>query len=313
MKNQLFLYLVLCLSPVLFFSSCKKGDTGSAGPVGPQGPTGQQGVAGPAGKDGSVVYAGDTTPPATTGKAGDYYLNTSNGNFYGPKTNDGWGNSFSLIGPKGATGATGATGNQGTAGTDGAAGSKILSGTTDPTAAEGAAGDFYLNKTTYVLYGPKTAAGWGMGLELRGKDGTQGVRSFITQPFQSFVGPVFYTLPGITEEQLNNGYVAAMWRREQLLVNPGFYRLYPLPYTFSFTRNSASYLATLYHFIVRGGQIGVTFVNSSPFDYELEPTEDFKYNFRFVFIESGAVQQLSTKHPGVNFKDPKQVNKLLNL
>ncbi|HTG56184.1 MAG TPA: hypothetical protein VL943_07955 [Niabella sp.] len=311
MKNQLFLHPILYLAIALLFISCKKGDTGSAGPVGPQGPTGQQGVAGPAGKDGSVVYAGATPPSTTTGNVGDYYLNTSNGNFYGPKTNNGWGNSFSLVGPTGATGATGSQGQQGVAGT---AGSKILSGTTDPPEAEGAAGDFYLNKTTYVLYGPKTAAGWGMGLELRGKDGTQGVRSFITQPFSSFMGPVFYVLPGISEEQLNNGYVAAMWRREQLLVNPGFYRLYPLPYSFTIARaGGGTTIATLYHFIVRGGQIGVTFVSDNPVDYELEPTADFKYNFRFVFIESGTVQQLSAKHPGVNFKDPQQVSKLLNL
>ncbi len=297
MKTQLRLYPICCLIFVISFGSCKKGDTGPEGPAGPQGATGQQGIAGPAGKDGSSIYAGTTAPASATGRAGDYYLNRSNGNFYGPKTNSGWGNPFSLVGPTGATGT---------------AGSKILSGNNNPSAQDGVSGDFYLNKTTYTLYGPKTGAGWGLGLELRGKDGTQGVRSFITPPFNSFSGPVFYTLPGITEDQLNNGYVAAMWRREQLLVNPGFYRLYPLRYTFEFVTGSGRYLSTLYHFIVRGGQIGVTMVNNSPSNYALEPTADFRYNFRFIFIESGTVQQLSAKHPGVNFNDPQQVNKLLN-
>src|SRR5690606_37781744 len=63
-------------------------------------------------------------------------------------------------------GATGATG---------AAGSKILSGTALPGNALGAVGDFYFKPDTYMLFGPKTAAGWGSGANLRGVPGSANV------------------------------------------------------------------------------------------------------------------------------------------
>lgn len=58
------------------------------------------------------------------------------------------------IGPTGGTGATGATGPAGPV-------TSILSGTTAPTSAMGNVGDYYLDKTTARLYGPKTQGGWG--------------------------------------------------------------------------------------------------------------------------------------------------------
>lgn len=291
--------MLMILSMLFVFQSCKKGDQGPKGPIGPTGATG------PAGNDGSVIYSGNIEPPTTTGNNGDYYLNTANGNFYGPKSTNGWGTSFNLTGPRGATGTTGATGNTGTSG------NTILSGTVNPTAANGAIGDFYLNRTTYTLYGPKTAQGWGMGLELKGKDGTQGIKTFVTQNYQSLTGPVFFSLPGVTEQAINNGYVAAFFRREQLRVNPGFYRLYPMPYSFAIEQGGANYIATIYHFIVSGGQVGVTFVTNAPLGYEFAPTLDFSYSFRFTVLESSAVQQLSAENPHVNFKDSLQVNNLL--
>lgn len=79
-------------------------------------------------------------------------------------------------GPKGDTGAAGAAGVAGPVGAAGAAGkdgTKILSGTVDPTT-EGVAGDFYFNKTTKTLWGPKVAAGWaGTSTGLTGPAGNQ--------------------------------------------------------------------------------------------------------------------------------------------
>jgi|GEM_PF-4713023 len=71
-------------------------------------------------------------------------------------------------------------------------------------------------------------------------------------------------------------------------------------------------MAMLCHFIVHGGQIGVTFVRDAGIDYELMQTVGITYNFRFVLIESGTVQQLSARNPHINFKNPRQINKLLN-
>ena len=49
-----------------------------------------QGERGLPGKDGSKIYTGQGNPPANIGREGDYYIDTENKIFYGPKTNTGW-------------------------------------------------------------------------------------------------------------------------------------------------------------------------------------------------------------------------------
>lgn len=153
------------------------------------GPKGEQGLEGPAG---STILSGTGIPAEASGKTGDFYLDLSTSKFYGPKKTTGWGTGFSMVGATGATGATGAngangatgptgaTGDTGPAGTKGAngatgpagaagtPGSKILSGTGTPAADLGATGDYYLDKNSYSLYGPKLAGGWGVALSLKG-------------------------------------------------------------------------------------------------------------------------------------------------
>ena len=77
-------------------------------------------------------------------------------------------------GPAGPTGPQGAVGPAGPAGANGQNGSVIYSGTTVPGSATGAVGDFYINLSTGLLYGPKTAAGWGTGISLKGQNGATG-------------------------------------------------------------------------------------------------------------------------------------------
>ena len=60
------------------------------------------------------------------------------------------------------------------AGTNGVDGRTILNGTSNPTAAEGAIGDFFINTTTDQIFGPKTAGGWGTGTSLVGPAGPAG-------------------------------------------------------------------------------------------------------------------------------------------
>jgi hypothetical protein len=153
---------IAILLTFVLFTGCKKGDPGIAGVPGATGPTGAQGPVGPAGADGSVILSGAGAPAANLGKVGDFYLNKTNSDFYGPKTATGWGTPFLL------KGATGSNGSNGTNGATGASGKTILSGTVAPAAALGTIGDFYLNTTTYDFYGPKTAAGWGSPFNLRG-------------------------------------------------------------------------------------------------------------------------------------------------
>ncbi len=78
-------------------------------------------------------------------------------------------------GPAGPAGPAGAAGAVGPAGAKGADGTKILKGTVDPTAADGAVGDYYFNATSKTLWGPKVAAGWaGTSVSLVGATGAAG-------------------------------------------------------------------------------------------------------------------------------------------
>lgn len=160
----------------LFIISCTK-SSGPQGPPGATGAAGATGPVGPAGANGSIIYSGSGTPAASLGAAGDFYLDLATGLLYGPKTSAGWGTGFSLKGGTGATGSAGAPGPRGApgaTGATGAAGSQIYSGTTVPASTLGKVGDYYLNTTTYLLYGPKTASGWGSPIALQGPQGAQG-------------------------------------------------------------------------------------------------------------------------------------------
>lgn len=154
MKKTRCLFLILLIS-ITGIQCSKDGATGEQGPAGPQG---TQGIAGPAGLPGSKILNGTTVPAANLGAAGDYYVNLSTAQLYGPKTATGWGAAVALRGPAGATGATGANGTNG---------AQILSGIAPPPPASGVNGDFYFDKLAAVMYGPKSAAGWGDGVPLR--------------------------------------------------------------------------------------------------------------------------------------------------
>lgn len=56
----------------------------------------------------------------------------------------------------------------------GANGTQIIAGNTDPSPSLGSIGDFFLDKSKILLYGPKTTDGWGVPLELRGPTGQTG-------------------------------------------------------------------------------------------------------------------------------------------
>jgi hypothetical protein len=180
------------------------GSQGLQGEIGPPGPAGTNGI------DGKTVLSGATDPEANLGVIGDFYIKTSSNLIFGPKTAGGWGSGVSLIGPQGpigpqgdkgdtglqgiqgepgpqgiagpvgATGATGAagatgdTGPQGEPGVDGVDGKTIRSGTSDPDSGTGVAGDFYINTSTKLIFGPKVGTNWGTGVSLVGPIGPQG-------------------------------------------------------------------------------------------------------------------------------------------
>jgi hypothetical protein len=200
MKRIFAFVLACCVAAMYLLSSCAK--EGPQGVPGPQGDQGAAGAAGPAGADGSVIYSGTGAPATGVGQDGDYYLDRNTGNLYGPKTDSGWGTPILLgggqgdttggagaqgpagpqgpqgpQGPPGSNGANGSNGSNGATGATGAtgtAGSQIYSGNGAPAGSLGTNGDYYLDKTNYLLYGPKTAGGWGTPTLLRGAQGAQG-------------------------------------------------------------------------------------------------------------------------------------------
>jgi len=116
--------------------------TESASLVGPPGPLGEVGT---------LIYAANGPPSDVQGRDNDFFVNTEQAIFYGPKTEGSWGEGFSLIGPRGATGERGVEGQAGSAG------ASVLMGSGEPSSLVGKPGDVFINNTDHVIYGPKTS------------------------------------------------------------------------------------------------------------------------------------------------------------
>ncbi|MEP5612558.1 MAG: hypothetical protein ABJP45_09930 [Cyclobacteriaceae bacterium] len=171
-------YSVLGASQLLSVPFALYAKTAGSSTPGPQGD---------AGVDGRSVLSGFGTP-MSEGEDGDFYINTSTSEIYGPKTSGSWGAPTSLVGAAGVDGQDGADGSNGIAGADGTNGTNgvdgadgvngqdgktILSGAVAPTT-EGVDGDLYLNTATSDIYGPKTSGNWGSGTSLIGASGGDG-------------------------------------------------------------------------------------------------------------------------------------------
>ncbi|HEX9080240.1 MAG TPA: hypothetical protein VF795_11665 [Desulfuromonadaceae bacterium] len=82
------------------------GATGSQGATGPTGATGAQGPRGYDGWDGSVISTGSGAPASGSGKDADFYLNTTNGDYY-QRISGTWTLKGNLTGPTGPQGPSG--------------------------------------------------------------------------------------------------------------------------------------------------------------------------------------------------------------
>ena len=108
------------------------GPEGDPGAPGADGLDGSDGAAGADGADGRTVLSGPGTPSSGLGADGDFYIDTTVWDIYGPKTAGAWGAGTSLVGPAGATVADGLHGSDSAAaadGADGADGRTRLAGT----------------------------------------------------------------------------------------------------------------------------------------------------------------------------------------
>ena len=132
-------------------TTCPKGTTAiswnQTGPAGPAGPTGATGGTGPAGPAGPIGATGAIGAP----------------------------------GPAGPAGPTGTTGPPGPAGPAGANGNTVLNGAGAPANSLGNDGDFYIDTSADVLYGPKSAGTWPTpGSSLIGTTGPAGAGATVT-------------------------------------------------------------------------------------------------------------------------------------
>ena len=180
MKNLKRHFLSIFTSCALItLSACGGGSDGAAGApgvAGPIGSVGANGAVGLPGLAGSSLLGGSANPGSDVGNNGDFFLNSTTGTLFGPKTGGAWPTQgLTLMGATGPVGAQGLAGAQGPVGAQGVAGAQgpagvpgadaplgnsLLSGITPPTNSDGANGDFYLDTATKILFGPKTAGVW---------------------------------------------------------------------------------------------------------------------------------------------------------
>lgn len=310
MKKYLFF-----LSLIFLAASCSKGPTGATGATGTTGATGAtgaQGVAGPAGADGTVIYSGSTTPPSSTGNVGDFYLDLATNVLYGPKTSEGWGAGFSLVGAAGttgATGATGATGSTGATGATGASGSQIYAGSGAPATTLGSVGDYYLDKTNYLLYGPKTSGGWGTPVSF-GATGPQGPAGTANVMYTGWFTPSTWTkdtvfgiyqfnfnepMPAITQAILDggtvitygklDGYTSAIWPTNQISA---------LPIIVTYMEGTTTYTDTWSAFATVGN-LEIQFVDNQ----NLYNGISNAHQFRCIIIPGGVSVPASIDYPSM--------------
>ncbi|NRF39296.1 hypothetical protein [Pedobacter foliorum] len=274
--------LTLCIIALTLLTSCKKGD---AGAVGDKGDKGDTGAIGATGADGTKIYSGITIPDPSIGKTGDFYLNLNNGNFYGPKTAN-WGTATNLKGANGTNGTNGATG---------AAGSKIYSGNTTPAVNLGVNGDYYLNTTSYLFYGPKTSGTWPAPINMKGPKGDPGTANVI---YSDWFTPTTYTNtvifdintlaydkaePKITADILNKGVILVYAKLNGYTSSLGLVdKPVQLPYQLTYTVGGTVYTDT-WSFITSVGNIRISFVNDKNFYTAINNI----HQFRYVIIPGG--------------------------
>ena len=167
-------------------------------------------------RSGGVILSGAGLPSARLGTTGDFYFRTSTYQLFGPKTihvAHPWGAvGIRLVGPRGPVGPRGRVGPRGPVGPrgevglrgpvgpagpigpagpqgpKGTPGTSILNGTVPPTT-QGTTGDFYLDTSTEVLYGPKAGGRWPTtGTSLIGSPGSSGTLATVVDR-STFVAP----------------------------------------------------------------------------------------------------------------------------
>ncbi|MCO5950251.1 hypothetical protein [Mucilaginibacter flavidus] len=248
-------FLILIMGIVLIITSCKK--QSSNGPA-----TGSTKLAG---ANGTEIYSGPSDPSITTGTPGDYYINLSTDMLFGPKTVGGWGTGVRL-----------SDASSNAAAINAASASQLYNGVGAPAANFGAIGDFYLDTVAYLLYGPKTASGWGVPTKVQAPGTNAGVKTDVfsiggsnwlwNSAYVYETGPGSYTEyftryyvrlnNTVTQDVLDNGMVL-VYMQPSPVNNPNQWA--PVPYqfdsSFGYTDNyvyvTSLGVVTLHYFFIQ--------------------------------------------------------------
>lgn len=163
-----------------------------------KGQTGNTGSTGAKGADGATWLSGTAVPAASTGKDGDWFINTATCDVY-KKVSGAWAKQVNIKGATGAAGATGATGPQGATGQTGATGAKGADGATwysgtgvtgtsttgtvfsGSGVASAKVNDLFLNSSTGAVYkcttaGAASVAKWAYLCNIKGPKGDTGAQ-----------------------------------------------------------------------------------------------------------------------------------------
>jgi hypothetical protein len=181
------------------------------------------------------------------------------------------------IGPQGPTGAQGAVGPAGPAGANGQPGSVIYSGTTMPAATTGAIGDFYLNISTGLLYGPKTTTGWGMGFSLIGPAGAAGAAGIAGNTIRNGIGTPSVTLGNIGDYYLD--------KTDYMLYGPKTILGWGMGLSLQGPEGNANVLTDV--FTVNGGD----WMNLDGYDYGLPPAYDDQVFTNYYIRKNNSITQ----------------------
>jgi hypothetical protein len=145
----------------------------------------------------NTILSGKGAPAAGLGDNGDFYIDLTSFNFYGPKSNNKWPTPFSLKGPAGPMGPSGVDGKsasasaglKGETGAQGLQGPQGLTGPAGPAGAKGATGDSGPTGATGPQ-GPTGATGATGATGVAGPQGLQGAQGTQgPQGLQGIQGP----------------------------------------------------------------------------------------------------------------------------
>ncbi len=141
------------------------------GADGVDGADGEDGEDGANGVDGKTWHTVSGAPGSGLGEDGDYAIDPATDTYYGPKASGAWPSGVLLRGADGEDGTDGVDGDDGTNGADG---NTIHTVSGVPGGGLGVNGDYAIDPTADVVYGPKASGTWPSGTSMIGPQGDEG-------------------------------------------------------------------------------------------------------------------------------------------